>query len=390
VGLPNVDNTNDVIVRPIFSEWEREAGEDAVYLSWHTNGYNGYNTTARGTESYIHLFEPTPNSNVLQNFIHAELLKDIHLGWEAAWPDRGKKSQDLGELRLLDTMPGVLIENGFHDNPTDVDAMKDPRFLQLSARAIYHGLVNYWHAIDPNVPLVYLPEPPQKVMMRNSGAGQITIEWQPGPTDGSGPLGDAATSYQVYTSTDGFGWSNPVATASTFYTIPGVQPNQLIFAKVTGVNAGGESFASPVLAARAAQFGQAHMLIVYGFDRIDRYGDTRQNDPPEGYSRRVFVKRINRLDSIIQHAEVIMLPFDSAQPAGVTNGAIVGGVGVIDRRRPAPFLHSRPASNGAGQLLNHGDIHQRIGNWLRVEEYDVLCQLAACVLRRRRCADLHR
>ena len=111
---------------------------------------------------------------------------------------------------MLSTMPGVLIENGFHDNPTDVEAMKDPRFLQLSARAIYHGLVNYWHAIDPNVPLVYLPEPPQQVTMRNTGGGQITIEWQPGPTDGSGPLGDAATSYRVYTSTDGFGWSNPI------------------------------------------------------------------------------------------------------------------------------------------------------------------------------------
>jgi len=330
VGLPNVGSYNDVIARPIYSEWEKEAGEDAVYLAWHTNGYNGYNTSVRGTTSYIYL-TPTQNSALLQSSIHSELLNEIHAGWDNTWPDLGQNRENLGEVRLLSSMPGVLIENGFHDNPTDVEAMKDPRFLQLSARAIYHGLVNYWHAIDPNVPLVYLPEPPQKVMMRNTGGGQIVIAWQPGPTDGSGPLGDAATSYRVYTSTDGFGWSNAIDVSSTSYTLTGLLPNQLIFAKVTGVNAGGESFASPVLAARTPVFGQAHLLIVYGFDRIDRYGDTQQNDPPEGLSRRVFVDRINRFDAIIQHAEVITLPFDSAQHAVVSNGSIgLGTYTIVD------------------------------------------------------------
>ena len=354
VGMPNVDTTNDVIVRPIYSEWEKEAGEDAVYISWHTNGYNGYNTTTRGTTSYIYL-TPTPNSALLQSSIHSELLNEIHTGWDGSWPDLGQNQMDLGEVRLLSTMPGVLIENGFHDNPTDVEAMKDPRFLQLSARAIYHGLVNYWHAIDPNVPLIYLPEPPQKVMMRNSGAGQITIAWQPGPTDGSGPLGDLATSYRVYTSTDGFGWSNPIDVATTSYTFSGLLPNQLIYAKVAGVNAGGESFASPVLAARAAAMGQARMLIVYGFDRIDRSGDTQQNDPPEGSSRRVFIDRINRFDAIIQHAEVITLPFDSAQQAVVSSGSIgLGSYTIVDWIAGENVAPSFPAltSNDQSALTN--------------------------------------
>jgi N-acetylmuramoyl-L-alanine amidase len=358
VGMPDVDNLNDVIVRPIYSEWEKEAGEDAVYVSWHTNGYNGYNTAARGTESYIHSFEPTTNSNVLQNFIHAELLGDIHNGWEAGWPDRGKKTQDLGELRLLDSMPGVLIENGYHDNPTDVEAMKDPRFLQLSARAIYHGLVRYWNSIDPSVPLTFLPEPPQKAMMRNNGAGQIILEWQPGPIDGPGPLGDVATSYRVYTSTDGFGWNNPINVAGTSYTLTGLLPKQLIYAKVTGVNAGGESFATPVLAARATT-GIAPILIVYGFDRIDRYGDIRQNDPPEGLSRRVFVDRINRFDYIIQHAEAITLPFGSAQQAAVSSGAIgLGNYTIVDwiageNQAPFPALTANDQS-ALTNFLNKG------------------------------------
>ena len=43
---------NDVVSRPIFARWNHAgSGEDAVYISWHTNGYTG---TTRGTESYVH------------------------------------------------------------------------------------------------------------------------------------------------------------------------------------------------------------------------------------------------------------------------------------------------------------------------------------------------
>lgn len=376
LGLTNVYSYNDTIVRPIYSEWEKDPGEDAVYLAWHTNGFTGYNTEARGTETYIHSFQPTPNSDLLQNFVHAELMNDIHVGWDSSWPDRGHKTADLGELRLLSTMPGVLIENGFHDNPIDVDALKDPRFLQLSARAVYQGLVRYWHAVDPNVPLTFLPEPPQQVIVRNTGPGQITINWKPGPIDGSGLRGDVATTYRVYTSPDGFGWSNPIDAerATTAYTLTGQTPDQLIFVKVTGVNAGGESFPSHVLAARTPTLGAAPLLIVDGFDRIDRLGDTRQNDSPEGYSRRVFVDRMNRFDAIVQHATSIALSFDSAQQAAVSSGAIgLNSYFIVDwiaGEEQAPFTALSTADqtaltsflNGGGALFLSGS---KLGSDLR-------------------------
>ena len=239
-------------------------------------------------------------------------------------------------------MPGVLIENGFHDNPTDVEAMKDPRFLQLSARAIYHGLVNYWHAIDPNVPLVYLPEPPQKALMRNSGAGQITIEWQPGPTDGSGPLGDAATSYRSLhqhrrlrleqSDRGDIHDPHPHRLATQSIDLRQSYRRQCRRRIIRIARVGGTC---------RCLIGPARMLIVYGFDRIDRSGDTQQNDPPEGYSRRVFIDRINRFDAIIQHAEVITLPFDSAQQAAVSQGSIgLGSYTIVDwiaGENQAPF-----------------------------------------------------
>ncbi len=331
VGVPDVETLSDVIVRPLFSEWEYESGEDAIYISWHTNGYNGYNTEFRGTETYIHSFEPTTNSSMLQNYIHAELLGDIHAGWEAAWPDRGQKSRDLGELRLLETMPGILIENGYHDSLQDVEAQKEPSFNLLSARAVYQGIVRYWNAQDPNVPQVFLPEPPTHLRVRNTGPNQVTLAWRPGPIDSLGLLGHAATSYRVYTSADGFGWSDAIPTSNTALTLTGLVPGQLIYVRVAGVNAGGESFPTPVLAARAAWNNVAPVLIVYGFDRIDRRGLIQQTDPPEGSSRRMFLDRINRYDYVVQHAPGITYAFDSAVHAAVTDGDIgMGNYVVVD------------------------------------------------------------
>ncbi len=357
VGLPDADTLNDVIVRPIFSEWEYESDEDAVYVSYHTNGFSGYNTTARGLETYIHNFEPTPRSDILQSYIHAELVNDIQAGWEPTWPDRGVKSKDLGELRLLDTLPGVLIENGFHDNPTDVDAEKDPRFNLLSARAIYQGLVRYWNSQDPNVPLKFLPEPPTHLHVRNTGPNQVTLDWRRGPTDALGLLGDAATWYRVYTSIDGFGWGEPISTTGTSLTLSGLTPGQLIYVRVTGGNEGGESFPTPVLAARVAASGVAPVLVVYSFDRIDRLELIKQLDGVEGYNRRMFLDRINRYDYVIQHATGITYAFDSALHAAVTDGDIgLGNYPVVDwiageQQLSNPALAPDPVLNATDQGL---------------------------------------
>ena len=364
VGQPDAGVVSDVWLRPRYAEWEKETGEDAVYISWHTNGASGY-TTARGTETYIYL-TPTAGSATLQNAVHTELLSAIRTSWDASWPDRGQLQRDLGEVGQLSTMPGVLIENGFHDNPIDVEALKDPRFMQLSARAVYHGLVKYWNSIDPTVPLIYLPEPPTHFVAQNSGAGQVTLSWQPGPIDGNGPLGDAATAYRVYASLDGFGWDDGVPVVGTAYTRAGLAPNQLLYFKITGVNLGGESFATPVLAARVAATGAARILIVYGFDRIDRFGDLQQNDPPEGLSRRVFLDRMNRYDYIIQHADAITRPFDSAQHAAISDQTLgLGRYRVIDwiageEQPPFPALTAADQtllgdfSNAGGALLISG------------------------------------
>ncbi|MEA3341638.1 MAG: N-acetylmuramoyl-L-alanine amidase, partial [Chloroflexota bacterium] len=239
----------DVTARPIYARWEHAgSGDDAVYVSWHTNGYNG---SARGTETYAHSGESLPRTEgsiTLCHTIHAEIVHDIRAGWDPFWTDRGEKTRNLGELRLLwdenesTRIPGALTEIAFHDNPDDADALKEPAFQLLAARAVYQGIVKYFEEKDGES-LTLLPEPPTHLAVQNAGGGQVRVSWQPPPTDTIDLVGDPAAGYRVYTSTNGLGWSNGVSvTGSSAYTITGLTENQLIFIRASATNEGGESF----------------------------------------------------------------------------------------------------------------------------------------------------
>ncbi len=321
---------NDVVARPMFARWNHwGTGEDAVYISWHTNGYDG---TVRGTESYIHngeTYPPTEGSAALQQAVHDELIHDIRVGWEADWVDRGKKAANLGELRMLwdeeatARMPGVLIEVAFHDHPDDAAALKDPRFNRLAARAIYQGILHYFEARD-GVDLVALPEPPTHLRVRNDGVGRVTVAWQPSPTDTVGLRGEAATAYRVYTSTDGFAWHAPLEVTATAYTFTGLAAGERFYVRVTAVNEGGESFPTEVLGVRVAGVGGPPLLIVDGFDKLNRFGLVRDADPRMGENGRMWVAQMNARDYVVHHGEAVppAYSWDSASNEAVAAGLV--------------------------------------------------------------------
>jgi hypothetical protein len=314
------DIYDDVTARPRYAEWEKPESEEAVFVSWHTNGSTHHD--ASGTESYIYdgtwggIW--TPGSDTLQYFLHRTLVKDIRAAWDPDWVDQGMLADNFGEVRLLETMPGVLLEIAYHDDTEDTHALLDPRFAQLSARSIYRGIARYF-AYKDGVSPIFLPEPPAGLAVRNSGPGQLTLNWLPSPTDGTGPLGDDATGYRVYTSPDGFAWDHGVPAAGTSHTLDGLAPGQLLFVRVTGVNVGGESLPTATLAARVAERGQATVLLVEAFNRNDRSFATWQDDGVSiedggvtGPSLRLYADHANRHDYSIQHGLAIARPFDSA------------------------------------------------------------------------------
>ncbi len=324
-GAPPEVYGNDVTARPLYAEWEAARGEpgeatDAVYVSWHTNAGGG-----TGTDSFVHVSEPTPGSPELQDWIHAELIHDLRAAWDPDWVNRGQKAADFGELRELSTIPGVLLEVAFHDteDPGDADDLREPLFRQVAARAVYQGIVKY-HAARQGTPVYLLPEPPQRLAARNTGPGQVTLTWAAPPCC-DGVVGDAAESYKVYHSTDGRAFDDGVAVAGSSLVLDALLPGSLHLFRVTALNQGGESFPTPVVAVRTPLFGGAPaFLLVDGFDRLDAAAMVPQWESPAlGTAQRMFLERMNSYGYAAQHAQSLAacgLAFDGAVNEAVQSG----------------------------------------------------------------------
>jgi uncharacterized lipoprotein YddW (UPF0748 family)/N-acetylmuramoyl-L-alanine amidase len=329
-GAPEEVYGNDVTARPLYAEWESAKGypdeaENAVYISWHTNAGGG-----SGTYSYIHDSEPTPGSAQLQDWIHAELVHDLRAEWDPGWHDGGQRAADFGELRALSKIPGVLLEVAFHDteDPGDADDLREPLFRQIAARAVFQGIVKYYASRDDKQAAL-LPEPPQRTVARNSAPAAVTVRWA-APACCDGAAGDVATSYKVYHSTNGRGFDNGVETASTSFSMSGLAPGSLHYFRVTALNAGGESFPTPVVAVRTPLGGStAAFLIVDGFDRLDQSALIPQWESPAlGTARRMFLERMNSYDYAVEHAESLSncdLSFDGAVDETVAAGDVALG-----------------------------------------------------------------
>jgi uncharacterized lipoprotein YddW (UPF0748 family) len=324
-GAPPEVYANDVTARPLYAEWEAARGEpgeavDAVYLSWHTNAGGG-----TGTDSFVHISEPTPGSLELQDWVHAELIHDLRAAWDPDWVNRGQKAADLGELRELSTIPGVLLEVAFHDteDPGDADDLREPLFRQIAARAVYQGIVKY-HATREGTPVYLLPEPPQRLAARNTGPSQVTLTWAPPPCC-DGVVGDAAESYKVYHSDDGRAFDDGVAAAGPSLVLDGLLPGSLHFFRVTALNPGGESFPTPVVALRTPlSGGSPAFLLVDGFDRLDAAAMVPQWESPAlGTAQRMFLERMNSYSYAAPHAQALAacgLAFDGAVNEAVQSG----------------------------------------------------------------------
>ncbi len=270
----SADNNDDVGTRSRFSAWDHEDGEDAVYVAWHTNAPS----PARGTSSFAYgpdafgtlsQFTGVPGSLELMDAIHDELVADLRLAWEPTWQDRAQHTAYFGEVNPSHNpeMPATLIEVAFHDTAEDAAALRDPRFRRIAARAFAHGIARYFATRD-GVPLVLPPEPPEAARMsQDLDADGLVLAWDPPALDPAG--GDAATAYRVYLSRDGRAFDDGQLVEGTTLTLAAdALDGAPVFARITAINAGGESRPSPVVGAAPA-WGRTVVLVVAGFTRLD-------------------------------------------------------------------------------------------------------------------------
>lgn len=267
------DGQDDVGTRSRFSAWEHEAGEDAVYVAWHTNAPS----PARGTSSFAYGpnafgtladFTGVPGSLELMDAIHRELISDLRDAWDPAWQDRAQHTAYFGEVNPSHNpeMPATLIEVAFHDTLEDAAALREPRFRHLASRAIAQGIARYFAQRDGTT-LVLPPAPPTAVTggLLTGGDGW-TVSWSPPAPEPAG--GDAPTEYVVYLSPDGRAFDEGHVTTERVYHVDAAVGAGMHYARVVARNAGGRSRPSPVVGART-RTSLADVLVVTGFTRLD-------------------------------------------------------------------------------------------------------------------------
>jgi len=244
------DNDDDVTARPRFAEWR---GADA-YLALHTNAGGG-----AGTDTFIYNGGATAGSAALSNAVHTRLIADLRAHWNSGWVDRGQHTANFGELRLLSTMPGILVELAFHDTPNSVDhrALHEPEFRYLAARAYARGVLSYFSPAA-----VFPPEPPVALRVVQDGNRGLRVAWEPVA---------GATHYSVEQSLDGKGFVEVADVTTTNWSTGPLPHHSLRSFRVRALNASGRSFPTEVLTAGTDHLGTAEVLLVQGFDRLDRY-----------------------------------------------------------------------------------------------------------------------
>ncbi len=303
-------NGSDPSSRSRWADWEHPSGEDAIYVSWHSNAGGG-----TGTSTYTYESGSTKGiagSEDLSELLQEELVDAFRALWDPDWTSRGTKTAAFSEVNPShnNEMPAALIELAFHDHSYDVELLKEPAFRRDASRAMYRAIVRYFADKDGTTP-IYLPEAPIDVALVHDTSGQLALSWSPGPA--AYPYGDDPTSYLVQTSIDGRSWDNGFTTSGTSVVLEASKGSTL-FARVSGLNEGGLSFPSEVVGARRARDGSPIVLLVGGFDRLQ--GSLLPWEAVGGSVgdvRRMELWRVNPYDQLAAHGRALDaagVPFD--------------------------------------------------------------------------------
>jgi len=326
------DNSDDVTTRSRWAAWENEAGwDDSVFISWHSNAYNG---SARGTSTYVYGpndpgtgWQPAAQagSEALATLVHNSVVGALRAGWDPAWPVSGigLYSAWFGELNpsYNNEMPACLIELAFHDNTTDSNALRDPRFRRIATRAAVHAVIQYFADRD-GYTAIYPPDEPYGVRVQTVGPGRALLSWEAPLASPRSLHGDPATAYLVQRSSDGTAFDDGVRVdGATMFVLNDLPPEEVTYLRVVALNDGGRSFPSPVVAVRPKN-SAAQVLVVDGFTRLDRNQLVMENLAGFGLGvvARMFIERMNTYDYVIAHAAALAaldFSFDTTQKAGL-------------------------------------------------------------------------
>jgi hypothetical protein len=266
----------------------------SVYVGFHSNATTGNpaTATATGAIGLISASAPTLNQDDLALFTGRQINVDMRAlngQFEHNWSTRTTNTLTgaFGEISnswAAGEFDATIVEVGFHDTPDDNELLRDGRVRQQLARSTYEGTLehlftNFGTSTRPIN--VTVPSPPRDVSVTSTQNGNVVVRWSTGlsSTGGfSGVNGSPATGFRVYASRNGYGFDGGTfvtGATTTFLTLTGYDSTIPYYFKVVAENTGGQSLASEVITA-TPNGGDRQVLIVNGFDRIDRSQNFKQ------------------------------------------------------------------------------------------------------------------
>ncbi|MCA9239585.1 MAG: fibronectin type III domain-containing protein, partial [Planctomycetales bacterium] len=349
-GLPegeyrgtDIDRIATISLAPRFAaHMNREqdgAPTDRVFVSFHSNAgsgknrgvlglFNGNNYATSRSAHQVLLAE------TLARYVNNDLVARAGQ-FEHDWSDRGEKvtldRQDIefGELNnkyIHDEFDATIIETGFHDNPQDAQMLRDPKVREAIAHATLRGLIEYFHEIDGGAtPVLTPPQPVRSLAARSSHNGTVTLTWDPPATPSYSS--DPATGYVVYASTDGraFDAGTPIEGGETStYTFSRLDPSHVYYFRIAAKNRAGESPPSEVLPCTARPASET-VLLVNGFDRLDRFGNPTEQFLEGGLVERVRPAENNAQNYLVSAAQALHQAAPRLAIASCSNDALIAG-----------------------------------------------------------------
>ena len=338
------DRDATVSLAPRYAEYMNRSTDgslsDRVFVSFHSNAgggsqrgvlglYNGNNNPSTATPNQFFLAE------TLAREVNDDLVAQAG-NFEFDWFDRGnnitldRSDIEFGEinnLRIGSEFDATIIETGYHDNLQDIRMLRDPKVRDALARATYQGIVKYFNEVDQGqTQLVMAPSQVQGVSATSNAAGTVTVGWD-APAS-SVALGDAATSYRVFASTNGYAFDGgtvvAAAGANLSHTFTGLDPNQTYYFQVVAENVGGASQGSQVVAAKPID-SEFDVLIVNGFDRLSRSLNPLDPSPLSATVERVRPRESNSGDYLITVAGAIQREASTLGIASAANESVIAG-----------------------------------------------------------------
>lgn len=312
------DRDDDVAARSRWAAWENEAGEDSLYIAFHSNAVNSSSVTGLSTWIYSNQKpgvgyesgQAAAGSEELAALVQERILNSVK-ALVKKYEDEDKYkygngiySAYFGEINPSNNneMPSVLVELAFHSSPTDSEMLRDPKYRDIASRAAYQAIVQYFAQKD-NKTAVFLPDVPRNLRTKVNENGSVTLFWDAPESDSPNYYkGHPATGYYVQTSTDGNAFDDGTDVGNVLQFTGNFELDKPVYFRVAAYNAGGVSFPSAVATAVPAEHG-AQILLVDGFERIDN-AMPRFNDGSSA-NHRYILEHVNSFDYAKYYAPLL-------------------------------------------------------------------------------------